>query len=89
MGGVTALKYLLANWKMHTTVDQAVTLQYVSSATVFGCFHAVHAVWSNCCRMSSACRDVEALSRMQHDLTVAHVERHLSLHAVQDLVVIV
>ena len=26
MGGGTALKYLLANWKMHTTVDQAVTL---------------------------------------------------------------
>lgn len=26
MGGGTALKYLLANWKMHTTVDPAVTL---------------------------------------------------------------
>ncbi|HEX8935901.1 MAG TPA: triose-phosphate isomerase family protein [Pseudonocardiaceae bacterium] len=26
MSGETAMKYLLANWKMHTTVDQAVTL---------------------------------------------------------------
>src|ERR1700712_4212533 len=72
-----------------TNLRRSYDNQYVSSATVFGCFHAVHAVWSNCCRMSSTCRDVEGLSRMQHDLTVAHVERHLSLHAVQDLVVIV
>jgi hypothetical protein len=40
-------------------------------------------------RMSSSCRDVEALSRMQHNVTVAHVKCHVALHAVQDLVVIV
>jgi hypothetical protein len=39
--------------------------------------------------MTGACRDVEALSGMQHYVTVAQVKRHFALHAVQDLVVIV
>jgi hypothetical protein len=60
-----------------------------SSAAVFVRFHAFHTVWSNRCCMPSASRNVDALSRMQHDVTVAHVERHFTLHAVQDLVVIV
>ena len=38
--------------------------------------------------MSSASQNVDALPRTQHNVTAVQVERHFTLYAIQDLVVV-